>query len=330
MNLSFEIEQNATEFLDPERITLLPERGAWENAFRRFRRHRMSIFALSIICFYVLAATFGPMLSSYDYSTQDFSRLDQPPSREHWFGTDELGRDFLVRILLGARTAFFVAIISSSFSYTIGVVVGSVSAFSGGRVDAVLMRVADVFMSFPSLLLAIFVGATIRQPVIRYVQLLYQNSQLPIFSSTVGVDYILVFGSLAVAGWPYSARVIRGQILTLREMDYVAAGKVLGGSQLWIIYKHLIPNAIGPIIVSVTSGFGGAMLAEASLSFLGIGIRAPGASWGAMINESVLGWRVHPHLIVVPGLVLAVLVFAFNTLGDGLNDALNPRSSSRV
>ena len=146
---------------------------------------------------------------------------------------------------------------------------------------------------------------------------------------TVFIDYFIVFGALAAAGWPWAARLIRGQILSLREQDFVAAAQALGARHWQIIRAHLVPNAIGPIIVSFTAGFGDAMLAESSLSYLGIGIRPPGASWGAMISESLIGWRLHPHLVAVPGLVLAICVFAFNLFGDGLNDALNPRSKVR-
>jgi peptide/nickel transport system permease protein len=190
------------------------------------------------------------------------------------------------------------------------------------------MRLADIFMSFPHLLLAVFVNATIKRPIADLANSLYLQTGWTFLRNTVAIDYVVVFGALAVAGWPWAARLVRGQILSLREEDYVLAARATGVPSWQIIRRHLFPNALGPIIVAVTAGFGGAMLAESSLSYLGIGIRPPGASWGAMINESLLSWRVYPHLVMVPGLVLAVCVFAFNMLGDGLNDALNPRSKS--
>ena len=272
---------------------------------------------------------FGPLISPYDYTRQDLFNTNQPPSLEHWFGTDELGRDLFSRILWGARTALAVAIISQGLSYLVGVILGAVAAYSGGWLDALIMRLADIFMSFPHLLLAVFVSATIRRPIADAAFQVYEQTGWEVFRNTVMIDYLIVFGALALAGWPWAARLIRGQILSLRETDFVLAARSVGASPWQIIRKHLFPNSLGPIIVAFTAGFGGAMLAESSLSFLGVGIRPPGASWGTMINESLIGWRLHPHLVAVPGIVLAVCVFAFNLFGDGLNDALNPRSSSR-
>ncbi|HIC87838.1 MAG TPA: ABC transporter permease [Anaerolineae bacterium] len=313
-----------------EAFTVRKERSLWGDAFRRLIRNRMAMFALGIVILLLFSAVFGPWISPYDYTEQDLSNTNQPPSLSHWFGTDELGRDFLSRILWGARTALAVAFISQGLSYVIGVLLGGVSAYAGRWVDSIIMRLADIFMSFPHLLLAVFVNATIKRPIANAAYDLYKQTGWEILRNTVVLDYIVVFGALAVAGWPWAARLIRGQILSLREEDYVMAARSVGATQWQILRRHLIPNALGPIIVAITAGFGGAMLAESSLSYLGIGIRPPGASWGAMINESLSGWRMHPHLVAVPGLVLAVCVFAFNMLGDGLNDALNPRGGSRV
>lgn len=305
-------------------------RSLWSDAFRRLIRNRMAMFALVVVGVLVIMAIFGPFISPYDYTKQDLSSVNQGPSLQHWLGTDELGRDFLSRILWGARTALAVAIISIGLSYVIGVILGGVAAYAGGWVDATIMRVADIFMAFPHLLLAIFVNATIKRPLAEGAYRLYEQTNWPVLKNTVALDYVVVFGALAVAGWPWAARLIRGQILSLRSQEFVTAARAVGVRQPRVLRSHLIPNALGPIIVAITAGFGAAMLAESSLSYLGIGIRPPGASWGAMINESLIGWRMHPHLVAVPGLVLAVCVFAFNMLGDGLNDALNPRSSNRM
>lgn len=304
-------------------------RNLWNDALRRLIRNRMSMFSMIIVLLIVFAAIFGPAISPYDYTRQDLFNTNQPPSFEHWFGTDELGRDLFSRIFWGARTALAVAIISQGLSYVTGIILGAIAAYSGGWVDTIIMRLADIFMSFPHLLLAVFVSATIRRPIADAAFGIYEQYGWEIFRNTVMIDYLIVFGALALAGWPWAARLIRGQILSLRETDYVMAARSIGASDWQIIRKHLLPNAIGPIIVAITAGFGGAMLAESSLSYLGVGIRPPGASWGTMINESLIGWRLHPHLVAVPGIVLALCVFAFNLFGDGLNDALNPRSSNR-
>lgn len=302
-------------------------RSLWGDAFRRLIRNRMSMFSLVIVVLVLVIAIFGPALSPYDYTKQDIFNTSQPPSAEHWLGTDELGRDILSRLMWGARTALAVALISQGISYGVGALLGAISAYSGTWLDSFIMRMADIFMSFPHLLLAVFVSATIRRPIADGAYEIYQQTGIEIFRNTVMLDYLIVFGALALASWPWAARLIRGQILSLREEDYVLAARAFGATRWQIIRWHLMPNAVGPIIVAFTAGFGGAMLAESSLSYLGVGIRPPGASWGSMINESLVGWRMHPHLVAMPGIVLAICVFAFNMFGDGLNDALNPRSS---
>ena len=180
-------------------------------------------------------------------------------------------------------------------------------------------------MSFPHLLLAIFVNATVKAPVQRFLEGWAAQTGWRFLADSVVVDYVIVFGALSIVGWPGMARLIRGQILSLRARDYITAAEALGISTKGILLRHLIPNALGVVVVSVTVGFGGAMLAESSLSYLGIGVQPPGASWGRMISDSLGRWRYAPHLVLAPGLTLATVIFAFNFLGDGLNDALNPR-----
>lgn len=301
-------------------------RSLWRDAMRRLLRNRMSVLGLSIALLLLIAAIFGPILSPYDYLQNDLLATNQPPSWSHWLGTDELGRDFLSRILWGARTALMVAIMTTVVSNAIGVVLGSLAAYQGGWVDTVVMRFAEVFMAFPSLLLAAFVNASLKRPVAKFFEQLALSTGLTWLADQTFVDLLVVFGALSIAAWPWSARLVRGQILSLKEEEYVTAARAVGTTTSGIIRRHLIPNALGPLIVRMTIGFGGAMLAESSLSFLGIGIQPPGASWGKMINEALLSWRTYPHLVAVPGLVLATVVFAFNMLGDGLNDALNPRT----
>ena len=304
-------------------------RSLWRDALRRLLRNRMAVLGLSVCLLLVIAAVFGPMLSPYDYTQNDLLATNQPPSWEHWLGTDELGRDFLSRILWGARTALLVAILTTVVSNAIGVVLGGLAAYQGGWVDTAVMRLAEVFMAFPNLLLAAFVNASLKRPVANFFAQLAQSTGWRALADQTLVDLLVVFGALSIAAWPWSARLIRGQILSLREEEYVAAAQAIGASTWGIVRRHLIPNALGPLIVRVTIGFGGAMLAESSLSFLGIGVQPPAASWGKMINEALLSWRTYPHLVAVPGLTLATVVFAFNMLGDGLNDALNPRSQAR-
>jgi peptide/nickel transport system permease protein len=191
------------------------------------------------------------------------------------------------------------------------------------------MRITDVTFGFPDLLLVVFLSVALRQPVVEFVGQLYQKTQWGILKETIFLDYLMVFGALAMVNWAGTARLIRGQILSLREQDFIRAVYALGVPGRQIITRHLVPNAMAPIMVGLSIGVGGAMIAESSLSFLGLGIQPPGASWGNMISENLLRWRQYPHLVAMPGITLAVAVFGFNFLGDGINDAMNPKQIRR-
>ena len=206
-------------------------RSLWGDAFRRLIRNRMSMFSLVIVVLVLVIAIFGPALSPYDYTKQDIFNTSQPPSAEHWLGTDELGRDILSRLMWGARTALAVALISQGISYGVGALLGAISAYSGTWLDSFIMRMADIFMSFPHLLLAVFVSATIRRPIADGAYEIYQQTGIEIFRNTVMLDYLIVFGALALASWPWAARLIRGQILSLREEDYVLAARAFGATR---------------------------------------------------------------------------------------------------
>lgn len=317
-------EKAALQF---EEVFSRPPRSLWGDAWRRLRRNRMAMFGLCVIAFIFLASVFGPILSPYDFSSTDLTVAKQSPSLQHWFGTDRIGRDVFTRILYGGRTALLVGVMVVSLRTALGIVLGGIGAYAGGRVDALLMRFADVFMAFPALLLALFIDATIKKPVANAMFDLYRATGYEILSNRVILDYLITFSSLALAGWAWPARLIRGQILSVREEDYVLAARAVGARTGHILRRHVVPNTLSPMIVSMSAGFGGAMLSEASLSYLGLGIQPPGASWGKMIFDAHEYWRQFPHLILLPGLMLSIVVFAANMLGDGLNDALNVRQT---
>jgi len=302
-------------------------RSLWGDAGRRLRQNRLAMFGLFTLIFLLIASFIGPYLSPYDYFSTDLPSAKQGPSAAHWMGTDTLGRDVLTRILYGGRTAMLVGLMVVGLSTGLGIILGGISAYAGGRVDAFIMRLADVFMAFPALLLALFIDATIKRPVAATMFELYQETGYTILSNRVILDYLIVFSSLAVASWPYPARLIRGQILSIRSEDYVLAARSVGARTGQVLRRHVVPNTLSPMIVSMSAGLGGAMLAEASLAYLGLGIQPPGASWGKMISDAQVTWRQFPHLILMPGLILSIIVFAANVLGDGLNDALNVRQS---
>lgn len=307
----------------------LKRRNLWADAFRRLIRNRLSMVGLVIFCGMVIIAIFGPSIAPYPYMVQNLDHVAEGPSRAFWLGTDDLGRDLLSRTLWGARTAGIVAIISTVFSLALGVILGSLAAYLGGWVDWVISRLVDVTMSIPQLLFASLLAATFRTPVAQWVDSMYLRTGLEFFATTAYVDLLVVFGALSLIQWPSYARLIRGQILMLRRLPYVEAAKVVGAPEQRIIYSHLIPNAIGPVIVAVTFGFAGAIIAESALAFLGVGIQPPQASWGSMINDNVLSWRYRPWLVAVPGVTIAIVSLGINFLGDGLNDALNPRTVGR-
>jgi peptide/nickel transport system permease protein len=254
-----------------------------------------------IVAIVVLAAVTAPWLLPWDPSTQDLPNRLQGPTWNHWFGLDELGRDILARVLLGARVSLMVGVIVVGVSSIVGMAIGGISGYYGGHVDNSIGRLMDVLMAFPGMLLAIALVAVL------------------------GPSLINVVLALAVIGWVGYARLVRGQVLRAREFEYVTAAKALGAGTPRVLIHHVLPTAVPPLLVQATLGMAGAILSEAALSFLGLGVQPPTPSWGTMIN----GGRVHlldaPHLTVFPGLFLAIVVLGFNFLGDGLRDAIDPR-----
>ena len=305
---------------------IVGQRSLRMDALERLIRNKAAMFGLFVSLFMLFLGLFGPFFAPYDHLAIDLVRVHETPSADHWLGTDLLGRDMLSRIMHGGRTAVFVAFVVTVVSVGLGTLFGAVAAFTGGIVDDVVMRVMDGFYSFPELLLAAFMYAVVRRPVESVMSGMYDNVvQWDILKQTLYVDYALVFGALALVFMPAYARIIRGQIISLKERDFIRAERALGVPDRKIIVKHLIPNAISPIVVLATINIGSVMLLESSLSFLGLGIQPPGASWGNMIAQNLPMWRLYPHVVLIPGFTLAITVFGFNFLGDGINDALNPR-----
>lgn len=249
-----------------------------------------------------LAALVGPAVAPFDPASQDLALRLASPSGSHPFGLDELGRDILARVLAGARISFLVGVTVVTISAAIGTLLGAVAGYFGGRIDDVISRVIDTLLAFPGLLLAIALVAVL------------------------GPSLVNVLFALAIIGWVGYARLVRGQVLRAREFEYVQAAWALGASTARILWKHVIPTAIPALVVQATLGMAGAIIGEASLSFLGLGVQPPTPSWGTMLN----GGRAHildaPHLTLFPGLAIALLVLGFNFLGDGLRDRIDPRS----
>ncbi len=303
-------------------------RSLWSDAAYRFRRNRAGMFGLTVFILLCLSALFAQQIAPYDYLKQDYTAILKPPSAAHLMGTDEVGRDLFSRVLMGGRTALMVAFAITAVSAVIGLLVGALGAFIGGWVDALLVWVTDGLLSFPGIWLAAFVNVATTPSLRRWAGDLYTRTQWPIFQDSVTLSYIVVVFSIGLINWAYPARLVRSQVLSLREREFVEAARALGASTWWITIRHLVPNVMGSMIVLTTLSFGNAMLFESSLSFLGIGIQAPGASWGAMIALGIGRVRSQPYLVIMPGLTLAVVVLSLQFLGDALNDALNPKSRS--
>jgi ABC-type dipeptide/oligopeptide/nickel transport system permease subunit len=291
--------------------------GLLRDGWRRLRRDRIGMVGLTVVGLFVLVAVFGPFLAPHDPNVGNFSQINQGISWSHPLGTDELGRDLLSRILAGMRTGLMVALFVTVFSHLIGITLGSIAGYFGGVHDTIIGRLIDFASAFPTLLLAVFVAATVGPFINRLMTGEPDSSAI--------VEYVVVCASLSLVVWEGSARLIRGQLLSLREREFVLAARAEGAKGRWIISKHLFPNAAGPLIVSVSLTFGGALLLEAALSFLGIGIRPPQASLGGMINEYLNQWRYHPRLVLAPTCVLATVLVAMSLVGDSVNDALDPR-----
>lgn len=253
-----------------------------------------------IVAVAIGAALLGPLVVPVDPSAQQLALRLEGPSVAHWFGLDELGRDIFTRVLYGARISLLVSVIVVSISASAGIMIGSIAGYFGGLVDEGISRVIDILLAFPGLLLAIALVAVL------------------------GPSLTNVVLALSSIGWVGYARLVRGQVLRAREFEFVQAARALGASTSRILLRHVIPTAIPAVTVQATLGMGGAILAEAALSFLGLGVQPPTPSWGTMLN----GGRIHlldaPHLTVFPGVAIAVLVLGFNFLGDGLRDALDP------
>lgn len=301
------------------------QRTLWGDALRRLIANRLSMISLFIVILLFLIALLGPYMTVYDYLEQDLLNTFQPPSAQHWLGTDDLGRDIFSRILYGARTATVVAFTVAGISLLIGILVGALAGYLGGIVDSLITWIIDTVMSVPGILLAMLVNNSLKYPLVSWMDDMYLRTHNPIFRQTVWLDFVLVFGALAFISWPGYARLIRGQILSIRHREYVTAARAIGSPSRYILLRHVIPNALGPVIVAVTQGLGGAMILESSLSFLGIGVQPPQPSWGNMLSSSLRLWQSYPHLLVGPAVTLGIMTVAFNLLGDGLNDALNPR-----
>ena len=304
-------------------------RSPWLLAWQRFQRKKIAMLSLVVLLTVYLSGVFAPWIAPYSYTQQDLGNALKGPSREHLFGTDRLGRDMLSRLIWGARTTAIVSVASVTTGGLIfGIILGGLAGYLGRSVDTAIMRIGDMFFAFPGLLLIILVAATLKPRVNDFIKQVEGNVGLSGLAASGAVDYFVVFGALSFFAWPGMARLVRGQVLSIKERQFVEAAEALGASRWHIILRHVLPNGMSPVIVTVSMAMGAAVGSEVVLSWLGVGIQPPNASWGTMIfeSQSLSVLRTYPHLLLMPVILVAIVIFAFNLLGDGLNDALNPRT----
>jgi len=277
----------------------------WSDAMRRIRRNKLAVVGFWIIIALLVVAVVGPMVSPYGYEDQDLENTFQSPTLRHPFGTDQLGRDQLTRVMYGSRISLAVGIVCAALNFLIGVTYGGIAAYFGGRVDEIMMRIVDILYGIPTLIIVIL---------------------LTVLFKDKGVSPLVnVFIAIGLTYWLPMARIVRGEILSLKEREFALAAKTIGAPNNRILFRHLIPNAIGPIIVTVTLEIPSAIFTEAFLSYIGLGVSAPVASWGVLASDGTEAIRSFPYLVMFPALGISLTMFAFNFLGDGLRDALDPR-----
>ncbi len=273
----------------------------WKDALRRLLRNKLAIAGMVILVAFLLSALFAPWLAPYDPIKQELVRRREPPSVEHLLGIDEVGRDILSRIIFGARSSLQVGVGSVSFAILIGALLGAISGYGGGWVDSVVMRLMDIMLAFPSLLLAIAIV------------------------SILGPGLMNMLYAIAVVSIPMYARIVRASVLSVKEQDYILAARAIGVPSSRMLFRNVFPNCLTPLIVQATLGIATAILDAAGLSFLGLGARPPTPEWGAMLGSGRGSVFTAPHIVFFPGIAIMLLVLGFNLLGDGLRDALDPR-----
>lgn len=280
-----------------------PGTSLWADAWARLKRNHLAIFGLSVLMFTALVCLLTPWIAPYGYEEQNLALGATPPSWQHWLGTDPLGRDLLTRIMYGGRVSLAVGLIATSVALVIGVTWGAIAGYAGGRVDTIMMRIVDIIYALPFMIFVVLL--------------------MVVFNRSL----LLLFLAIGAVEWLTMARIVRGQVQSLKQLEFVEAAISIGLPRSTIIARHIIPNALGPVIVYATLTVPSVMLLEAFLSFLGLGIQPPQSSWGLLISAGVESMEEYPWLLIFPGLVLSIVLFSLNFLGDGLRDALDVRAS---
>ena len=286
-------------------MDVIHEEGSslWRDAWIKLSKNYLALLGLAVLVLLVVISLLTPWIAPYSYSAQNLDIGATAPSLQHWLGTDVFGRDMLTRIMYGGRISLMVGFVATGVALVIGILWGAVAGFYGGRIDALMMRIVDILYALPFMIFIVLL--------------------MVVF----GRNILLLFLAIGAVEWLTMARIVRGQVMSLRHQEFVEAANSLGLSQWTIIRRHIIPNTLGPVIVYTTLTIPSVMLLEAFLSFLGLGIQPPESSWGLLISYGVETMEEYPWLLIFPGIALSLTLFALNFLGDGLRDALDPRTS---
>ena len=289
-------------------VEVRPSISYWKDAWMRFKKDKFAIISLVVIVLVVLGAIFIPWLSKYNYSTTDLEQTNLASSAEHWFGTDNLGRDLFVRNFYGARYSLIIAVLAAVINLVIGVFYGGIAGFFGGKIDNILMRIIDIIYAIPLTIYVIIIMAILNKP------------------GSSGSGLLTIVLALSISYWIGMARIVRGDILQLKQQEFILAAKSLGASNARILIRHLIPNCIGSIMVTLTLLIPEAVFTEAFLSFIGLGIAAPRASLGTLANEAMNVIYSYPTQLIFPAVTICIIILAFNLVGDGLSQSLDPKN----
>jgi oligopeptide transport system permease protein len=285
---------------EQERISR-PALTAFQDSWRRLKQNRAAVISLFVLIVIILLTLFGPWMTKHSFDQTNYSAVYQKPGTDHWFGTDKFGRDQWARVWQGARVSLLIAVMAALLDLIVGVAYGSISALRGGKVDNIMQRIIEILIGVPSLIIIILLMMIMK------------------------ADIFTIMVAMSITGWVNMARLVRAQILKLKQQEFVFAARTLGTSSTGIIFKHLIPNTMGIIVINTMFTIPSAIFTEAFLSFIGLGLQAPQASIGVLIHDGFQTMGTHPFLLLYPALIIVVIMVTFNILGDGLRDALDPR-----
>jgi peptide/nickel transport system permease protein len=314
MATSVTVQEVARPAAVPQAAKQRPNRSLWSDAWRQFRRHRLAMFGVIVLALLLIMTIFGPLVYRQSPDTIDYSASLQPPSLQHPFGTDDLGRDLLARTMLGGRVSMAVGVVAVLIAITIGTLIGAIAGYFGGRTDSALMRFTDLFLALPAL------------PFLLMVTYLFRDPLKKAFGPELGIFLLIVF-VIGILNWMTLSRLVRASFLSMKQKEFVEAARCVGAGNRRIMLSHILPNTLSAVIVAATVGVGAAIITESALSFLGVGFPPDMPTWGRLLYDAQNYLDLAPHWAIFPGLLIFLAVLSINYIGDGLRDALDPRKT---